>query len=106
VITVDMLPPDEKTLKTYGSDENPDVYKVKLEINGYQYQYSRNCLQTNDGNGVSFSETGLMSVSPPPIGVGHPFLPTLIMMGKKTCLYRVVLSNDRSTWIMSGLYLI
>jgi hypothetical protein len=61
VITVDMLPPDEKTLKTYGSDENPDVYKVKLEINGYQYQYSRNCLQTNNGNGTSFSETGLMN---------------------------------------------
>jgi len=61
VVTVDMLPPDEKTLKTYGSDENPDVYKVKLEINGYQNQYSRNCLQTNNGNGASFSETGLIS---------------------------------------------
>jgi hypothetical protein len=60
VVTVDMLPPDEKILKTYGSDENPDVYKVKLEINGYQYQCSRNCLQTNNGNGVSFSETGLI----------------------------------------------
>ena len=61
LVTVDMLPPDEKTLKTYGSDENADIYKVKLEINGYQNQYSRNCLQTNDGNGASFSETGLMS---------------------------------------------
>jgi len=61
VVTVDMLPPDEKTLKTYGSDENPDIYKVKLEINGYQNQYSRNCLQRNNGNGSSFSEMGLLS---------------------------------------------
>ena len=60
LITVDMLPPDEKTLKTYGSDENPDIYKVKLEIHGYQYQYSRNCLQKNNDNGTSFSEVGLM----------------------------------------------
>jgi len=61
LITVDMLPPDEKTLKTYGSDENPDIYKVKLELRGYQNQYSKNCLQKNNGNGVSFSETALMS---------------------------------------------
>ena len=61
LITVDMLPPDEKILKTYGSDENPDIYKVKLELRGYQKQYSKNCLQRNNGNGVSFSETALMS---------------------------------------------
>src|SRR5215471_1599459 len=61
VITVDMLPPDEKTLKTYGSDENPDIYKMKIHKNGYEDQYSRNCLQRNEGDGVSFSETGLLS---------------------------------------------
>jgi len=61
VVTADMLPPDEKTVKTYGSDENPDIYKVKLEIQGYQKQYSKNCLQRNNGNGVSFSETSLIS---------------------------------------------
>lgn len=61
LVTVDMLPSDEKILKTYGSDENPDIYKVKLELNGYQNQYSKNCLQRNNGNGSSFSETSLIS---------------------------------------------
>lgn len=61
IITLDMLPPDEKILKTYGSDENPDIYKVKLEMHGYQKQYSKNCLQRNNGNGSSFSETALIS---------------------------------------------
>ena len=61
IITVDMLPSDEKILKTYGSDENPDIYKVKLQLRGYQNQYSKNCLQQNNGNGTSFSETSLIS---------------------------------------------
>lgn len=61
LITVDMLPGDEKTLKTYGSDENADIYKFKIVNNGYQYQYSKNCLQRNNGNGTSFSETSLLS---------------------------------------------
>ncbi|HYM92633.1 MAG TPA: VCBS repeat-containing protein, partial [Chitinophagaceae bacterium] len=60
VVTVDMLPPDEKTLKTYGSDENPDIYKFKLDMHGYQKQYSRNCLQRNNGNGSSFSDVALL----------------------------------------------
>jgi len=61
IVTVDMLPPDEKTLKTYGSDENADIYKLKLESNGYQHQYSRNCLQRNNGNGINFSDVALMA---------------------------------------------
>ncbi|MFL5739507.1 MAG: VCBS repeat-containing protein [Flavisolibacter sp.] len=59
LVTVDMLPSDEKVLKTYGSDENPDIYKQKIIANGYQYQFSKNCLQRNNGNGSSFSEVGL-----------------------------------------------
>jgi enediyne biosynthesis protein E4 len=61
VVTADMLPADEKILKTYGSDENPDIYKVKLSIHGYQDQYSKNCLQRNNCNGSSFSEISLLS---------------------------------------------
>jgi hypothetical protein len=61
LVTVDMLPDQEKILKTYGSDENLDIYKVKLGINGYQNQYSKNSLQRNNGKGKNFSETSLIS---------------------------------------------
>ena len=61
IVTVDMLPPDEKTVKTYGSDENFDTYRFKILRNGFQNQVSRNCLHRNNGNGVSFSDVGLMA---------------------------------------------
>ena len=61
IATVDMLPPDEKTVKTYGSDENFDIYKFKILHNGFQNQVSRNCLQTNNGNGSSFSDLALVA---------------------------------------------
>jgi hypothetical protein len=61
IVTADMLPPDEKILKTYGSDESPDIYNFKIIRNGFQHQYSKNCLQRNNGNGSSFSETALLS---------------------------------------------
>jgi hypothetical protein len=60
IITADMLPPSENILKTYGGDESYDQYKFKIVKNGFQYQYSRNCLQKNLGNGEAFSEVGLM----------------------------------------------
>ncbi|HEV9038577.1 MAG TPA: VCBS repeat-containing protein [Puia sp.] len=60
IITVDMLPPDEKTVKTYGSEENPEIYKYKIKGHGFQDQVSRNCLQTNNGSGQSFSDVALM----------------------------------------------
>ncbi|HVM87314.1 MAG TPA: VCBS repeat-containing protein [Puia sp.] len=61
IITVDMLPPDEKTVKTYGSEEHADIYKYKIKSHGFQDQVSRNCLQKNNGNGVSFSDVALMN---------------------------------------------
>ena len=61
VVTADMLPGDEKTLKTYGNGEHLDTYIEKITRNGYQNQYSRNCLQRNNGDGVSFSDMGLLS---------------------------------------------
>ena len=60
VVTLDMLPEDEKILKTYGSDVQPDVYMSTLTVNGFQNQYSRNCLQRNMGDGIKFSDVALM----------------------------------------------
>jgi hypothetical protein len=60
VITADMLPADERILKSYAGDESFDQYKYKILQGGFQYQYSRNCLQKNLGNGEAFSEVGLM----------------------------------------------
>jgi hypothetical protein len=60
IITADMLPADEKILKTYIGDESYDQYKLKILRGGFQYQYSRNCLQKNLGNGEAFSDVGLM----------------------------------------------
>ncbi len=61
VVTVDMLPPDEKTLKTYGSDESYEMYNFKITSHGFQDQVSRNCLQKNNGDGKSFSDVALMA---------------------------------------------
>ncbi len=61
IVTVDMLPPDEKTLKTYGSEENQEIYQYKITGHGFQDQVSRNCLQKNNGSGVSFSDVALMN---------------------------------------------
>ncbi|HEY0677809.1 MAG TPA: VCBS repeat-containing protein, partial [Chitinophagaceae bacterium] len=61
VVTVDMLPNEEKILKTYGSDEQFDIYRQKITSNGFLPQFSKNCLQRNNGNGESFSEVSLIS---------------------------------------------
>lgn len=59
VLTVDMLPPDEQVLKNYGSNEELDIYHQKIIRNGYQYQFSRNSLHRNNGNGTTFSDVAL-----------------------------------------------
>jgi enediyne biosynthesis protein E4 len=60
VITLDMLPPDERVLKSSVGDESFDAYKQRIK-SGYSYQYSRNCLQLNIGRGTKFADIGLYS---------------------------------------------
>lgn len=56
VYTTDMLPEDEYRLRTTSSFEGWDVYQAKVQ-NGYGYQFMRNMLQLNRGNGA-FSDIG------------------------------------------------
>ena len=57
IVSMDMLPSDPYILKrSEGEDEN-DIFKMKIRY-GYSYQYTRNNLQYNRGDGV-FSEVGL-----------------------------------------------
>jgi hypothetical protein len=61
VFTLDMLPADEKILKTYAGGDQLDIYQSNIIRNGYQNQYSKNCLQKNLGNGEAFSERSLLA---------------------------------------------
>lgn len=60
LITLDMLPDDEKILKASAGDDNAAMLEIRINQLGYHYQYSRNMLQINKG-GKSFSEVGLLS---------------------------------------------
>jgi len=54
IFTTDMLPGDDYRLKTLGAFDNIDVYNKKVDL-GFYHQFTKNCLQLNNGNG-SFSE--------------------------------------------------
>jgi len=60
IVTLDMLPEEEKLLKTSAGDDPLSIFRYKLNF-GYHYQYSRNCLQLNTGGGQKFSDIGLYS---------------------------------------------
>ncbi|RYY55641.1 MAG: RNA-binding protein [Chitinophagaceae bacterium] len=60
IFTADMLPAEEKYLKTYSGGDALDIYRYTIERNGFQHQYSRNALQRNLGDGRSFSEVALL----------------------------------------------
>jgi len=60
LMTVDMLPENEKILKSSLADDPLDVYRYERRF-GYTDQYSRNCLQLNTGRGMKFADIALYS---------------------------------------------
>ena len=59
LVTLDMLPEDNKTQKMHSGSENFNKFQL-LFSQGFYYQYSRNMLHTNNGDGT-FSETGQLA---------------------------------------------
>ncbi len=59
IVAADMLPSDPYILRRSLGEDEYNTFQIKIK-NGYNYQYARNTLQLNRGNGL-FSETGLYS---------------------------------------------
>lgn len=51
LFTTDMLPLNDYRLKTTGSFDNIDLFNAKVKA-GFYYQYTQNCLQLNNKNGM------------------------------------------------------
>ncbi|MET0298309.1 MAG: CRTAC1 family protein, partial [Flavitalea sp.] len=60
LITLDMLPDEEKLLKTSSGDDPLDIYEFKMK-KGYHHQYSKNSLQINTSAGMHFSDISLIA---------------------------------------------
>lgn len=60
ILTLDMLPEDEKVLKASVGDDPIDLHNLKIDRLGYHHQYTRNMLQLNQ-RGEYFQEVGLLS---------------------------------------------
>ncbi|MEO6313730.1 MAG: VCBS repeat-containing protein [Chitinophagaceae bacterium] len=59
LVTLDMLPEDNSTIKMHSGAENFDKFQ-SLFTHGFYYQYSRNMLHQNNGDGT-FSEVGQLA---------------------------------------------
>jgi hypothetical protein len=59
LMTLDMLPEDNATQKMHSGAENYDKVQMLFQ-NGFHYQFSRNMLQLNNGDGT-FSEIGQLA---------------------------------------------
>lgn len=60
IISLDMLPEDERVLKSSEGDDHTQTQKLRIERFGYHYQFSRNMLFINQQN-RPYTETALQS---------------------------------------------
>jgi hypothetical protein len=98
VISTDMLPEEIKALKSTINDEPLDIYNQEVNA-GYYYQYSKNSLQLNVGNGKKFVDIGLYSGVSATDWTWSPWCRILIWMGVRTCSFLTGSRNALTIWI-------
>jgi hypothetical protein len=86
VLTTDMLPEDIKVLRSTINDEPLDIYNQEVNA-GYYYQYSKNCLQLNVGNGSKFIDLSLYSGVSATDWTWSPLVQDFDMDGKKDMFF-------------------
>lgn len=60
IISLDMLPEDERVLKSSDGDESLQILDLRVKQYGYHYQFTRNMLHINQPNS-NYAETALLS---------------------------------------------
>jgi hypothetical protein len=86
VLSTDMLPEEMKVLRSTINDEPLDIYNQEVNA-GYYYQYSKNCLQLNVGNGNKFVDLSLYSGVSATDWTWSPLVQDFDMDGKKDMFF-------------------
>ncbi|WP_292943717.1 VCBS repeat-containing protein [Mucilaginibacter sp. 44-25] len=86
VISTDMLPGEMKALKSTINDEPLDIYNQEVSA-GYYYQYSKNSLQLNVGNGKKFVDISLYSGMSATDWTWSPLVQDFDMDGRKDMFF-------------------
>jgi hypothetical protein len=86
VISTDMLPEDMKVLKSTINDEPLDIYNQEVNA-GYYYQYSKNSLQLNMGNGNKFVDVSLYAGMSATDWTWSPLVQDFDMDGRKDIFF-------------------
>ncbi|UOE52357.1 VCBS repeat-containing protein [Mucilaginibacter sp. SMC90] len=86
VLSTDMLPEEMKVLRSTINDEPLDIYNQEVSA-GYYYQYSKNCLQLNVGNGNKFVDISLYSGVSATDWTWSPLVQDFDMDGKKDMFF-------------------
>ena len=98
IFTLDMLPEDNHRQKLLLAPDNYEKFDLNVR-SGFYYQYMRNMLQLNNGNGT-FSEIGqLAGISNTDWSWAH-FLPIMTMMAGKIFLLPMAIAG----FYQSGFY--
>ncbi|WP_408641461.1 hypothetical protein [Spirosoma telluris] len=112
ILTLDMLPEDNRRQKLLMAPDNYDKFDLSVQ-SGFHYQHMRNMLQLNEGAWgrelkagargraprLYSPKLGNWRVSPIPTGAGLPYWPTTTMTDGRTCTLPMATFATIRIWI-------